>query len=150
MYILISLKPFHFHLEFDLLLPQSSGLKTNLNKIIMFSSNMVETFVHLFPSQTADHLKQSQTMGNCFKTQAEWKKNERKKEQSHREVVEEDMTPFILNISEDNQDTDNHAEDDGHHHYQPTVNHLKDLKSSIKLSFLPQLWTLLQPMLSKF
>ena len=48
-------------------------------------------------------------------------------------VVKEHITPFILDIKKDKDDTGNHAEDDTDNHNEPTVHpivHLVDLTRS--------------------
>ena len=40
----------------------------------------------------------------------------------YRKVAEEHMTPLILDIEEDKEDTDHHGDDDADNHNEATVN----------------------------
>ena len=40
---------------------------------------------------------------------------------NHREIFEEHMAPFVLNIEEDEEDTDDHGYDDADDDHQATV-----------------------------
>ena len=44
------------------------------------------------------------------------------KKTAYSKILEEDVAPLVLDISEDHEDTDDHAEDDRDHYYQTTVN----------------------------
>ena len=42
----------------------------------------------------------------------------------YREILEKNVAPFVLDVCENDEDTDDHGEDDGDHHYQPAVHQL--------------------------
>jgi len=54
---------------------------------------------------------------------------------TYSKIGEENLAPLILDVGQHHQHADDHAEDDGHHHYQAAVNHLDQVILKLWKSF---------------